>query len=272
MPGTNMVVVEHVLRAAQAVRRVRPRIAAYVLMGLAVSGWMGFLVLAGVLLATMAAVAPGPGPLPESPIVKGGERDTNHKIVVKVQPAREPAPPPASGSSLYELGRYEDRRRVQERMRHADAADYEDGNVSTARNLYDYAAARGWAQAALALALTYDPNELQRRGVTVPGDPIKARACYIKARELMDAAVAFISRAYLPALPRGVRRSASRRRAAAIEPSAALQSSDVCARVSSSRESAFPRGGRPLSPRPAPPRIPSTPADGNARRASSVGP
>ena len=115
MPGTNMVVVEHVLRAAQAVRRVRPRIAAYVLMGLAVSGWMGFLVLAGVLLATRAAVAPGPGPLPESPIVKGGERDTNHKVVVKVQPAREPAPPPASGSSLYELGRYEERRRVQER-------------------------------------------------------------------------------------------------------------------------------------------------------------
>ena len=53
-------------------------------------------------------------------------------------------------------------------MRHADAADYDDGNVSTARNLYDYAAAKGWAQAALALALTYDPNELQRRGVTVP--------------------------------------------------------------------------------------------------------
>jgi len=156
MPGTNMVVVEHVLRAAQAVRQVRPRIAAYVLMGLAVSGWMGFLVLAGVLLATRAAVAPGPGPLPESPIVKGGERDTNHKVVVNVQPAREPVPPPASGSSLYELGRYEERRRVQERMRHADAADYEDGNLSAARNLYDYAAAKGWAQAALALAFTYD--------------------------------------------------------------------------------------------------------------------
>ena len=156
-------------------------------MGLALSGWMGFLVLAGVLLATRAAVAPGPGPLPESPIVKGGERDTNHKVVVKVQPAREPAPPPASGSSLYELGRYEERRRVQERMRHADAADYEDGNVSTARNLYDYAAARGWAQATLALAFTYDPNESQRRGDTVTGDPVKARACYIKARELMDA-------------------------------------------------------------------------------------
>jgi hypothetical protein len=61
------------------------------------------------------------------------------------------------------------------------------------------AAARGWAQAALALALTYDPNELQRRGVTVPGDPIKARACYIKARELMDTTVAF----YLSRLPSG---------------------------------------------------------------------
>jgi hypothetical protein len=38
MSGTNMVVVEHVLRATQAVRRIRPRIAAYVLMGLALSG------------------------------------------------------------------------------------------------------------------------------------------------------------------------------------------------------------------------------------------
>jgi hypothetical protein len=84
-------------------------------MGLALSGWMGFLVLAGVLLATRTAVAPGLGPLPESPIAKGGERDTGHKVVVKVQPAREPAPPPASGSSLYEL-RYEERRRVQERI------------------------------------------------------------------------------------------------------------------------------------------------------------
>ena len=102
---------------------------------------MGFLVLAGVLLATRAAVSPGPGPLPEPPIAKGGERDTGHKVVVKVQPAREPAPRPASGSSPYELGRYEERRRVQERMRHADAADYEDGNLSAARNLYDYAAA-----------------------------------------------------------------------------------------------------------------------------------
>ena len=84
MPGTNMVVVEHVLRATQAVRRIRPRMAAYVLMGLALSGWIGFLVLAGVLLATRTAVAPGPGPLPESPIAKGGERDTGHKVVVKV--------------------------------------------------------------------------------------------------------------------------------------------------------------------------------------------
>jgi hypothetical protein len=61
-------------------------------------------------------------------------------------------------------------------MRHADAADYEDSNVSAARNLYAHAAARKWAQAALALAFTYDTNELQRRGVTVPGDLVKARA------------------------------------------------------------------------------------------------
>jgi hypothetical protein len=224
MPGTNLVVVDHALRAARAVRRVRPRSGAYVLMGLALSGWMGFLVLAGVLLAMKSAKAPGPEPVsegtkreearklatsvqvepqqaPPQPVPKAMNREQAGKLVTSVQVEPEHAPPPVSAAPPYELGAYEERRRVQERMRQADVADHEDGNVSASRSIYEYAARRGWAQAALALAFTYDPHELQRRGVTVAADPAKARACYTKARELMEATVAF----YLSRFPSGGR-------------------------------------------------------------------
>jgi hypothetical protein len=216
MPGTNLVVMDHVLRAARAARRVRPRAGAYVLVGLALSGWMGFLVLAGVLLATKSARVPVPVSVPEA---------TNAEPALKLATRLEvePKPPsvslvptpvavasatvsvapasvaPASVGPVYELGAYEERRRFQERMRHADVADHEDGNVSASRSFYEYAAMRGWAQAALALAFTYDPHELQRRGVTIAADAAKARACYIKARDLMNATVAF----YLSRLPPG---------------------------------------------------------------------
>lgn len=97
------------------------------------------------------------------------------------------------------LTTYEERRRVQERVFQWDAADYVDGNVAAARLGYGYAARKGWAPAALALALTYDPHELQRRGVAIAADPAKARGCYLKARELMNAMVAY----YISRLPQG---------------------------------------------------------------------
>jgi hypothetical protein len=206
MPGTSLVTVDSALRAAQAVRRVTPRTGAFALVGLAVSGWMGFLVLAGVLLAARPTATPAP--LAEAPLTDAaadrdrGHRAMGHEPVAVAQPAQPPAAPqPASAPRAVAMPiTYEERRRVQELVRQADTTDHEDGNVSAARNFYEYAAGKGWAPAALALAFTYDPHELQRRGVTVAAAPAKARACYIKARELMDAAVGF----YLSRLPSGV--------------------------------------------------------------------
>jgi dienelactone hydrolase len=147
---------------------------------------MGFLVLAGVLLATRAAVSPGPGPLPESPMVKGGERDTGNKVVVKVQPAREPAPPPASGSSLYEPREI----RGEAARSGADAARgcgrlrgrQPVGGAQLIRLRRRQGVGAGGPCVGLHL------RSQRRRGVTVAGDPVKARACYIKAREPMDVA------------------------------------------------------------------------------------
>ena len=177
----------------------RPRRGIYLLLGLAVSGWMGFLVLAGVLVVTRPSTAPQPGP--EAP-----RAEVAQQIVTTLQAHPEPAQPAAvmlqpatAPHPVAILTTYEERRRVQERVRQADAVDHEDGNVSAARNFYEYAAEKGWAPAALALAFTYDPHELQRRGITVLPDAGKARACYLKARELMNAAVAF----YLSRLPSG---------------------------------------------------------------------
>jgi hypothetical protein len=60
------------------------------------------------------------------------------------------------------------------------------GNILHARQFYERAANKGLAEAALALASTYDPRELPRmRGVaSVTPDPAMARKWYEKAREL----------------------------------------------------------------------------------------
>ncbi len=60
------------------------------------------------------------------------------------------------------------------------------GNLTTARLFFQRAADLGWAPAALALASTYDPNELARMTVLggVQPDPATARKWYERAREL----------------------------------------------------------------------------------------
>ncbi len=60
------------------------------------------------------------------------------------------------------------------------------GNLTTARLFFQRAADLGWAPAALALASTYDPNELARMTVLggVQPDPATARKWYQRAREL----------------------------------------------------------------------------------------
>lgn len=181
MSGTSLVALQRV--AEHATFRVRPRTSIFALFGLAVSGWIGFLVLAAVLLADRPAGAPQPEPAKleaQQPIGAGLDQDPSLQAV-----------------SI--LTTFEDRRRIQERVREWDVADHQEGNVAAARQVYEYAMRKGWAPAALVLAFTHDPHELKRRGVNIIGDPGKARACYLKARELMNAMVAF----YVSRLPPG---------------------------------------------------------------------
>jgi hypothetical protein len=191
MPGTNLVIVEHFAR--RVARGVGPRTGVFLLAGLAISGWAGFLLLAGVLLATKPnGGRPEPEGRPTTPVAIAEQALRQASL----QPVSVPQPmslPPTI------LTIYEERRRIQEWLRQWDAADHEDGNVAAARHVYEHAARKGWAPAALALALTYDPFELKRRGVAIAPDPGKARACYLRARELMNATVAY----YLSRLPPG---------------------------------------------------------------------
>ncbi|HWE17032.1 MAG TPA: hypothetical protein VG758_07605 [Hyphomicrobiaceae bacterium] len=179
LTGTSLVVAEH------PASRAGPRTAIYLLVGLAISGWVGFLVLAGVLLAARLG-----------PEVQGSSAEAAPTVISTFARTQERAqqPPPRP---IAILTTYEERRRIQEWVQQWDTADHQDGNVAAARNVYEHATRKGWAPAALALALAYDPHELTRRGVQIAADPAKARACYTKARELMNAMVAY----YLSRLP-----------------------------------------------------------------------
>jgi hypothetical protein len=196
MPGTSLVAME---QAAEHIAfRVRPRTSKFVLFGLAVSGWIGFLVLAGVLVTGRPASVPERQDAKievQQPIVN--LRDEAEVEVRQPKAKLSEHAPDLQPVSI--LTTFEERRRIQERVREWDVADHQEGNVAAARQVYEYAMRKGWAPAALALAFAHDPHELQRRGVNILGDAAKARACYIKARELMNAMVAY----YLSRLPPG---------------------------------------------------------------------
>ncbi len=60
-----------------------------------------------------------------------------------------------------------------------------DGNISIARQFYQRSAKLGLATAAIAMASTYDPNELPKLGlVDLPGSKDEARKWYEKAKEM----------------------------------------------------------------------------------------
>jgi TPR repeat protein len=78
----------------------------------------------------------------------------------------------------------QDRERAQRLLNKGDA-QLEEGNVSAARLLYERAAEAGLAQAAMALAATFDAAEFARlklRGIDA--DPKEARRWYERARQL----------------------------------------------------------------------------------------
>ena len=89
-----------------------------------------------------------------------------------------PIPPPPQISA-------EDRGNALKSMERGDTS-FAAGNVTVARLFYQRAADLGWAPAALALAGTFDPNELARHVVVggIQGDPAMARKWYERARAL----------------------------------------------------------------------------------------
>lgn len=94
-------------------------------------------------------------------------------------PARLPLVPPPPDISP------EDRDRALALMQRGDLS-LANGNVTVARLFYQQAAELDWGPAALALAMTYDPNELERWNVIggIEPDLEEARKWYERAREL----------------------------------------------------------------------------------------
>jgi TPR repeat protein len=66
------------------------------------------------------------------------------------------------------------------------------GSIEAARQIYEYAAVvMRWPTAALALAATYDKDELAHFALSVAPEPEKARLWYERSRELMNARIDF---------------------------------------------------------------------------------
>ena len=93
--------------------------------------------------------------------------------------AREPLPAP-TGQVLSTA----DQQRAQRAMKKGND-ELEAGNVAAARLLYEYAADVGLAQAAMALAATFDADELDKLNVRgIAPNPKEARRWYERARQL----------------------------------------------------------------------------------------
>jgi hypothetical protein len=130
--------------------------------------------------------APPPAPSPGSalaaaPVTPPPQNDPPTSSTAASEPTAAPAPAPAPAAKaapenrpallmLLDKGK--------ESLRH--------GNILIARQFFERAATKGLAEAALALATTYDPRELPRMtgGADVVPDAAIARKWYEKAREL----------------------------------------------------------------------------------------
>ena len=91
--------------------------------------------------------------------------------------------PEAKGAPLAAL-KPEDRERAMRLLKRGQAF-VEDSNVAEARLLFEKAADLGLAEAAMALAATFDEPELAKAGVRgIPADPKEARRWYERAAQL----------------------------------------------------------------------------------------
>lgn len=119
----------------------------------------------------------------ESAALSTGSVDPTNRTLNTAAPATRdiPAPQPAPAARLTP----QQSQQLQAMMRKGDE-QMKVGNISSARLLYRHAAEAGLAAAALALAASYDAEELRKLGVVggVQPDQKQAQFWYEKAREL----------------------------------------------------------------------------------------
>jgi hypothetical protein len=113
------------------------------------------------------------------------------QTIVTWKPPLDAKREPFSVELVTVWSRYDARREYQQKMQLGDDANFLEGRIAEARQWYAFAAERGWAPAATALAQTFDPYEIKKRGLALAPDVEKARLWYRKARDLMNASVDF---------------------------------------------------------------------------------
>jgi TPR repeat protein len=113
---------------------------------------------------------------PPTPVPAPARRKDTLAAAAVAQPPKAAAPPPALDPDKRESA-----------LKFVKRGDEElaDGRVAPARLLYERAAEMGLAQAALALAATYDPAELNQPNLrNVQPDLAEAKRWYERARAL----------------------------------------------------------------------------------------
>jgi hypothetical protein len=122
-------------------------------------------------------------------LIAPGDAEPKSKSVASLGPASSPPPASRSGEPLStEIPSAPELTEEQKRAAAMLTKGEEllaQGNIASARLFFRRAAEAGLGRAALALAATYDPDELDRLGVRgVQPDPAAARTWYERARQL----------------------------------------------------------------------------------------
>jgi hypothetical protein len=118
-----------------------------------------------------------PTPAPDASLPR---RTMRTETLPEAAGPRDPTPPAAPATPMAPL----DRERAQRLMEKGNQ-ELADGNISAARLLYEYAADAGLAEAAMALAGTFDASELAKLNVRgIKPDATEARRWYERARRL----------------------------------------------------------------------------------------
>jgi hypothetical protein len=134
-------------------------------------------------VAPAALIAPGdPKPATQSSLASLGQQPVELPGAPRPAPAARPNVQPQA-APVPQL-KSEERERAARLLRKGDE-EMAEGSIASARLFYERAAEAGLAEGAMALAATYDPDELQRRNVRgMLPDPAAARKWYERAQAL----------------------------------------------------------------------------------------